>query len=169
MRTKRTIKPYPRKRSEPLYRFFEKVEVTETCWRWTATKSHDGYGLFKAIPGTNYVRPHRWLYEQLVAPIPDGLTIDHLCRVRLCVRPEHLEPVTALENHRRWVAAITHCKRGHPFDAANTRWVSPTKRSCRACARRLQRESYARNASPEQRAKHAARELERRKRAMLKP
>ena len=75
---------------------------------------------------------HRWSYEHFVGHIPDGLTIDHLCRNRRCVRPDHLEPVTSGENTRR--AMRNTCIKGHPFDEANT-WTYRGKRYCRTCRR----------------------------------
>lgn len=69
------------------------------CWIWNAKARRGGYGLI-GIDGKSY-RAHRWMYEQLVGPIPEGLQIDHLCRVRECVNPAHLEPVTHAENGRR--------------------------------------------------------------------
>ncbi|WP_411732175.1 HNH endonuclease signature motif containing protein [Paeniglutamicibacter sp.] len=77
--------------------FWAKVRKTNSCWVWTAAKVK-GYGKFQKH------RAHRWSYEHLVGPIPEGLTLDHLCRNRACVNPEHLEPVTVEENVRRAAA-----------------------------------------------------------------
>lgn len=68
------------------------------CWLWSGAL-HNGYGGFFA-DGQRW-RVHRWSYEFLVGPIPEGLHLDHLCRVRHCVNPAHLEPVTNQENIRR--------------------------------------------------------------------
>jgi hypothetical protein len=73
------------------------------CWVWNGRVDKDGYGSFgiwKDGKGTNY-RAHRMAYEILKGPIPQGLTIDHLCRNKRCVNPEHMEPVTAVENLKR--------------------------------------------------------------------
>lgn len=122
-------------------RFWEKVERSDTCWLWTAALSPSGYGAFQT--GERVVRAHRFAYELVVGPIPDGLQIDHLCRVRRCVNPEHLEPVTQAENLRRGTAATavaaywaaqTHCKRGHEFTPENT-YRGTGRRVCRACCR----------------------------------
>lgn len=83
-------------------RFWAKVQKTETCWLWTAAKNGPGYGQFGL--GTRedgLVFAHRFAYELVVGPIPEGLVIDHLCRTPACVRPDHLEPVTMRENMRR--------------------------------------------------------------------
>lgn len=106
-------------------RFWAKVCDTGDCWLWTASLDSFGYGLFKVDRKTQ--KAHRWSYAYHVGPIPDGLTIDHLCRVRNCVRPDHLEAVTQKENTAR--ARKTHCIRGHEFTDGNTHWV----RTCRAC------------------------------------
>lgn len=120
-------------------RFWAKVEKTETCWLWTASMGRGNYGRFY----DEELRPvsaHRWAYEQLVGPIPDGLTLDHLCRVRHCVNPDHLEPVTQRENVER-IPPKTHCPHGHAFTAANTYVRKPKApghrpaRQCRECAR----------------------------------
>lgn len=115
-------------------RFWSKVEKTDTCWLWTAAKNTDGYGRFKGID--RLVQAHRFAYEQLIGPIPEGLHLDHLCRVRACVNPAHLEPVTLTENLRRGRnprSEKTHCPQGHPYDEANT-YVSPRGgRFCRIC------------------------------------
>jgi len=122
-----------------LPRFWDKVSVAESgCWIWTAQTSRDGYGRF-AFHGRK--QAHRVAYECLVGPIPDGLQIDHLCRVRNCVNPKHMEPVTPAINSARSpinVSSInrdkTHCVNGHPFDETNT-YMWRGKRVCRACNR----------------------------------
>lgn len=106
------------------------------CWEWTASRPA-GYGHF-ALNGRP-VQAHRFAYEALIGPIPAGLDLDHLCRVRRCVNPAHLEPVTRGVNVLRGEglsakqARQTHCKRGHPFDAENTHVGANGKRYCRIC------------------------------------
>jgi hypothetical protein len=122
-------------------RFYDKVEKTDTCWLWTAAKVRNGYGIIGAGgAGNGFLYAHRVSYELSVGPIPDGLFLDHLCRVRHCVNPEHLEPVTTAENCRRAAAAVTHCPQGHVYDEANTYVYTHhkhgwTMRFCRACGR----------------------------------
>lgn len=102
------------------------------CWEWTASRFRNGYGQF------NSQLAHRVIYKELVGPIPEGLDLDHLCRNRACVRPDHLEPVTRRENLIRGETSIaenvrkTHCKHGHEFTEKNIyRWRG--KRLCRIC------------------------------------
>lgn len=111
----------------------------EACWEWMAFRQPDGYGqLGRGGKRGGFVLAHRFAYELLVGPIPEGLQIDHLCRNRSCVNPAHLEPVTLVENLRRGERAQqTHCKRGHPFDDANTYRSPNGHRHCRACRRLL--------------------------------
>jgi hypothetical protein len=119
-------------------RFWEKVKITGGCWLWTA-RTRTGYGLFHWERKT--VAAHRLAYEMLVAPIPEGLEIDHLCRVRRCVNPAHLEPVTCRENTLRGHTvpaaniAKTHCPQGHPYDEENTYVAKRGDRHCRKCQR----------------------------------
>lgn len=121
--------------SPPMPRFMAKVDQTGDCWLWTGAKTTNGYGAFDKRVA------HRWLYERVVGPVPEGLQLDHLCRVRHCVNPAHLEPVTQRENLYRGNtipalnAAKTHCPTGHPYDEANTYRTPAGYRQCRACAR----------------------------------
>lgn len=113
-------------------RFWEKVApapATE-CWTWAASLNATGYGKFKLDHWTS-VLAHRWSYEAMRAPIPDGLTIDHLCRNRACVNPWHLEPVPIGVNRNR--ARRSHCQRGHAMVGHNVAIDRDGKRRCRAC------------------------------------
>lgn len=119
-------------------RFWSKVEVTDGCWLWTGCQVQNGYGQFRFDGRTGLA--HRWAYEHFVGPIPDGLDLDHLCRVRHCVNPAHLEPVTRAENLHRGKgngfqlnAAKTHCAQGHPFSGHNLIIGKNGQRLCRAC------------------------------------
>lgn len=131
-------------------RFLGKVAVGDGCWEWTAARSGSGYGVFRV--GASLTYAHRFAYEWLVGAIPEGLHLDHLCRVRHCVRPDHLEPVTCRENHRRGLAGVlgspvTHCKWGHPFSPENTRIGGDGYRYCRTCTTRRSRERRQREAA----------------------
>lgn len=123
-------------------RFMAKVEVDENgCWLWTAYRNPKGYGKFGFGGGNRVVMAHRWAYGHFVGPIPVEHEIDHLCRVRSCVNPDHLEAVTHRVNLLRGDtvtakhAATTHCPKGHPYDDVNTA-VYDGSRQCRACRRK---------------------------------
>lgn len=129
-------------------RFWASVTKTETCWLWTGAKNK-GHGQFTVsrtdVRSPKKLMAHRYAYELLVGPIPDGLELDHLCRVRHCVNPAHLEPVTRRENllrgetHAARNAAKTHCKRGHEFTPENT-YYPKGGRGCRTCRTAYMRE-----------------------------
>ena len=119
---------YERTESE---RFWEKVDKSGDCWLWTAYVNASGYGVFGLSSG-KLMLAHRYSYTELVGPIPEGLTLDHLCRISLCVRPVHLEPCSSVVNVQRGKVLITHCPSGHPYDDANT-MVYSGRRYCRAC------------------------------------
>ena len=136
-------------------------EPNTGCWLWLGCFSDTGYGsLYYAGRNQN---AHRLVYEHFIGPVPTGLHLDHLCRVRGCVNPEHLEPVTCRENLRRGThrnvsaeinASKTHCIRGHAFDETNTRFyrgsrTGKTYRECITCV------TAWRAAHPDSRKTHA--------------
>ena len=114
-------------------RFWRHVEKTETCWIWTGWITDGGYGRWRPARTAKSLPAHRVAYEIARVPVPDGLVIDHLCRVRRCVNPDHLEAVTFAENVRRGISfsAINGrrraCPRGHEYDHRNGR------RRCLVC------------------------------------
>lgn len=116
-----------------LERFWARVEQSGDCWSWTGAKNDRGYGQIR-VDG-RIVYAHRFSYQVHLGSIPDSLQIDHLCRNRSCVRPDHLEPVTSAENTRRGEpASRTQCPRGHAYDEANTgRSARTGRRFCKAC------------------------------------
>jgi len=141
----------------PEERFWEKVNKNGPlwngthCWNWIASTIRAGYGQFKTNDRISMHRAHKWAYEQLVGPVPDGMELDHLCRRRSCVRPIHLETVTHLENVRRGRGngSQTHCPQGHPYSLENT-YVNKsgrTYRRCKICIRKRQSSSHIRVAS----------------------
>lgn len=128
------------------------------CWEWAGARTPTGYGHIQ-IKGRT-ISTHRLVYQCICGPIPKGLTIDHLCRNRLCVNPEHLEAVTFRENTRRGTSPIaknakkTRCPRNHPLSGPNLRVYfgpyGPT-RYCLICKKAASRRTYLRKKN-----KHAA-------------
>lgn len=117
------------------------------CRLWIGALTWNGYGRINA---TEHNYAHRWAYVTFIGPIPAGLQVDHLCRVRNCTRETHLELVTNQENAERGTAgdrqrARTHCPHGHPYDEENTVLSRGGRhRQCRACrAERRERGSAA--------------------------
>ncbi len=139
--------------------FWSRVEKTDTCWLWTGALQRDGYGHFHRV---KTISAHRYAYEQLVGPIPDGMDLLHTCDVRNCVRvgPGHLHLGTELDNVREMIARgraafqkpralrkprapLLACRRGgHPWTPENTYLAPKGFRVCRTCrAERPQRAS----------------------------
>ena len=120
-------------------RFWKYVspEPNSGCWLWTGAVQSHGYGHIHSAPDRKWVRAHRLSYEMHKGPIPEGLDLDHKCRVRSCVNPDHLEPVTRIVNLFRspiFIGNKTHCKHGHLFDEKNTRRRTDRPgRICRRC------------------------------------
>mgnify|MGYP006403574733 FL=1 len=123
-------------------RFWEKIVIKDTgCWEWQGYCNEEGYGRLGL--GSTVVRAHRWAYEHYKGPIGDQLPLDHICRVRHCVNPDHLEPVTHRENAMRgehpWVkiSRSGFCKRGHLQNEENSYYPKgrPGSKQCRVCRR----------------------------------
>lgn len=144
-----------REHGDPLYqrptveeRFWVKVERTPGCSLWLGGCIPEGYGRF--WDGERRIGAHVWAYERYVGPVPAGMVLDHLCRVRRCIEVKHLQPVTNKENVLRGVspwamnARKTHCPQGHLFDEQNT-YHYDGERHCRACRREQQHQPATRD------------------------
>jgi hypothetical protein len=123
----------PTSKSDVLVRFWNKVKKTKKCWLWIGAIDTDGYGNWSQ--NKTPTKPHRFSYELHVEKIPKGMVIDHICRVRNCVNPDHLRVVSNRANLLIGEGFVgknykkTHCIRGHEFTEENTRWY----RNCRLC------------------------------------
>jgi hypothetical protein len=127
-------------RQSDVDRLASRVLIGDDCWEWLGRKVN-GYGIFETRRGR--VRVHRLVFSLLRGGIPVGLHLDHTCRRRSCVRPDHLEPVTLAENNRRAgpfrpkqykLRTRGACRHGHPFTPENT-YVHRGNRFCRTCNR----------------------------------
>lgn len=124
-----------------------------TCWYWMGSVKSTGYGRV-TIMGRQQ-SAHKVVYKYYKGPVTAGLQLDHLCRVRCCVNPEHLEPVTQRENILRglapsaYAARVAHCPYGHPYSRENTGLYSGA-RHCKTCARERVRKRYYRVKSEQQ-------------------
>ncbi len=138
-------------------RLLDLIDKDRDCWVWTGSTNHAGYGRLTTGSRTDNTRrtrsAHRVSYEVFKGEIPDGLTIDHLCRNRKCINPEHLEAVTIKENIHRgnplWKqeSARTHCPKGHEYTEDNI-YRYATKhggfcRNCKTCMKARTKRRYA--------------------------
>ena len=119
-------------------RFWSKVEFTTDCWLWNGIKNNNGYAGFGYGKRT-WIGAHRFVYELYNGEIPEKMVVDHLCRVRHCVNPHHMEVVTQRENLLRGktIPAIhsqkTHCVRGHELKGDNLYSPKDGSRQCQIC------------------------------------
>lgn len=132
------------------------MKLPNECWEWTGSVNGSGYGSYAQQMA------HRFSYEMYKGKIPDGLTIDHLCRNKKCVNPEHLEAVTSRENNLRSNsssakhARATECPRGHAYSAENTYTRPDGKgRGCNEC-RAMATERYNQIAKRKSMERHLA-------------
>jgi hypothetical protein len=145
----------------PIERFLRQIAPTQLvpelgpCWLWTGaiSKGYGRFGITIAFKSYRMLQAHRWAYEYWIGLIPAGLELDHLCRVRACVNPNHLEPVTTRINLLRGRgisarnAAKTHCPEGHSYIPINTFLQRGRKESlgrvCLTCRRERDRRRRA--------------------------
>ena len=135
-------------------RFWSKVEVAQPddCWLWLGSSDSLGYGGLRVGSRTDGTRrmvaAYRLSYEHFIGQIPEGLSLDHLCRNPSCVNPEHLEAVTHRENVLRGVgmgarwAKRDRCDKGHPLSDDNLIIRTDGGRRCRRCRADYDRERY---------------------------
>jgi hypothetical protein len=125
-----------------------KIDKNTGCWNWTAALDGDGYGQIKIRKiRISPLRAHRVSYEAFVCEIPTDRQLDHLCRNRKCINPEHLELVTCKENIRRNPRIVANeCRKGHKLTDENTyysRKGNSTVRSCKICKKEKVRNNAA--------------------------
>lgn len=111
------------------------------CWLWLGWDNGKGYGKFDF--GNKKIYAHRFSYQISIGEIPQGLVLDHLCRNRICVNPNHLEPKTnkqnllatgsKIRNNGKLQREKTHCLMGHEFNEENTYLTKTKQRHCRKC------------------------------------
>ena len=139
--------PYREIKENRIRRFHRRIQKDPEsgCWNWTGYTTGNGYG--QAHYGGGLTTAHRAYWLCAVGDLPDDLDLDHLCRNRTCVNPDHLEPVTRSENLERGYEA-RGCKNGHPYTedgfSVVTRSDGRTFRRCKACHRERNRKSKTR-------------------------
>lgn len=138
-------------------RFWEKVPERspwpDECWQWRGGGAGEGYGMFRISTGKTE-RAHRVAWRLTGSEIPEGMELDHACRNRGCVRPEHLTLVEKHYNARQGVRAYaerksaqTHCRNGHKYVEGSYAVTPDGWRACRACSSANTRRHYRKNAA----------------------
>lgn len=120
------------------YRFSRHVtpEPNTGCWLWTGADNTIGYGKMRHPETGKCDYVHRYAYEVIVGVIPEDLEIDHICNIRSCVNPDHMELVTRQENVRRRRDRLRqrpYCHNGHEMTSENTYFDKNGWRTCRTC------------------------------------
>lgn len=137
IRNRRNLSPKER----AINRFWRDTKKTDTCWLWLNKKNHGGYGVIFAEGKNQLV--HRYAWRLMRGPIERPLTLDHLCRNKLCVNPDHLEPLSSRDNTLRGYNPAannrrkTHCIRGHLLSGVNLvceKNRGNPRRKCRICS-----------------------------------
>lgn len=123
-----------------------RIDPETGCWVWQKSRHQEGYGQIyipHKVTGRNSIQgAHRFFWEHLVGPIPDGYELHHWCHNPPCVNPEHLEPLTVQDHHDAHIGMRDTCKAGHAWVESNTYWRSNGTRQCRACKARRQSAAY---------------------------
>jgi HNH endonuclease len=135
-------------RETPEQRFWRKVAKTEGgCWIWLASLTGNGYGKFAACAGSRrkkWVQAHRYAYELLKGPIPEGFDLHHaVCETKRCVNPDHTVPLSHSEHCKISAQNLTnktHCPKGHPYAGENLYLTRNGFRQCRKCMKKSKRE-----------------------------
>jgi hypothetical protein len=129
-------------------RYRKRIEVDSVsgCWLWRGWRGGKKHYAYLGFCGHQVVA-HRFLFELLVGPVPDGLDLHHECEVPHCVNPDHLKILTKLQHKDRHRRIATHCKRGHELTPENT-YSHGDNRACRLC--RAERDRQSRLKNPEQ-------------------
>jgi hypothetical protein len=126
------------KKTEDL--FWSRVFKTDTCWLWCGALGREGYGLFSNKK--QHLRAHRIAYSLIKGPIAPGMVIDHLCRVRNCVNPDHLDQTDNVSNSSRQIRLLrSTCRYGHPYTKETTGYKKSGARVCKVCAMIMRRKS----------------------------
>lgn len=116
------------------------IDTAAPCIMWTGTRDAKGYGMYRRPDNKKNTRAHRFIYEMMIGPVSEGLTIDHLCRVKACINPAHLEVVTHRTNIRRSLGhpddgPVRRCIHDHDLTIEGYHRVGRSIPDCRACAR----------------------------------
>lgn len=133
-------------------RFWAKVDKTRGCWNWTGATTPDGYGKFRVEK--RFVRASRFAYETMVEPLDPEMRLGHTCENELCVRPEHMQPMTPREIMLKGMsptannAAKTMCDHGHPLSGKNLYLDPDGRRKCVTCKKRIAAAKAARFRGP---------------------